>query len=221
MNEQRRLDISWRRKFNAPDHFWNAATQLDTLGDFVALRLVHCHVVAFCLARLFLVAWGSAEVKYRHQLTNFRSLLNLQFLQFHLNSEEWLSSPSTSSTATVRYPLLFLLLPPLLQQCTSSPSSLFALANNPPSAECIFKKQWQPRPASSSSSSAKLSAQSAKPPLLKQPSSHEPSSSFSSSQPQQQQQRKTLSAEDDAKLIFGTVFSLRSMVRKLGGPEDE
>ena len=29
-----------------------------------------------------------------------------------------------------------------------------------------------------------------------------------------------LSAEDDAKLVFGTIFSLRNMVRKLGGPED-
>ena len=30
-----------------------------------------------------------------------------------------------------------------------------------------------------------------------------------------------LSAQDDAKLIFGTVFSLRNMVRKLGGQEDK
>lgn len=29
-----------------------------------------------------------------------------------------------------------------------------------------------------------------------------------------------LSAKDDAKLIFGTVFSLRNTVRKLGGPDD-
>jgi trafficking protein particle complex subunit 1 len=32
--------------------------------------------------------------------------------------------------------------------------------------------------------------------------------------------RTALSAEDDAKLIFGTVFSLRNMVRKLGGEDD-
>jgi hypothetical protein len=32
--------------------------------------------------------------------------------------------------------------------------------------------------------------------------------------------RPALSAEDDAKLIFGTVFSLRNMVRKLGGEDD-
>lgn len=32
--------------------------------------------------------------------------------------------------------------------------------------------------------------------------------------------RKTLSTEDDAKLIFGTVFSLRRLVRQLGGEDD-
>ncbi|KAK0389457.1 hypothetical protein NLU13_3032 [Sarocladium strictum] len=31
---------------------------------------------------------------------------------------------------------------------------------------------------------------------------------------------KTSAASDDAKLIFGTVFSLRNMVRKLGGDDD-
>ena len=30
-----------------------------------------------------------------------------------------------------------------------------------------------------------------------------------------------LSAEDDAKLVFGTIFSLRNLVRKLGGPDDK
>lgn len=33
--------------------------------------------------------------------------------------------------------------------------------------------------------------------------------------------RKALKAEDDAKLIFGTVFSLRRMVRQLGGEDDQ
>ncbi|TWU76758.1 TRAPP subunit bet5 [Metarhizium rileyi] len=32
--------------------------------------------------------------------------------------------------------------------------------------------------------------------------------------------RTAASASDDAKLIFGTVFSLRNMVRKLGGDDD-
>ncbi|MCJ1427003.1 TRAPP subunit bet5 [Sticta canariensis] len=59
-------------------------------------------------------------------------------------------------------------------------------------AECIYKKKWTPRPSSSST----------KPPL------------------DGATQAKALSAEDDAKLIFGTIFSLRNMTRKLGGPED-
>lgn len=33
--------------------------------------------------------------------------------------------------------------------------------------------------------------------------------------------RPPRSEDDDAKLIFGTVFSLRNMVRKLGGEEDK
>ncbi|MCJ1472801.1 TRAPP subunit bet5 [Lambiella insularis] len=34
-------------------------------------------------------------------------------------------------------------------------------------------------------------------------------------------QARALSAEDDAKLVFGTIFSLRNMVRKLGGVDDK
>ena len=32
--------------------------------------------------------------------------------------------------------------------------------------------------------------------------------------------QSTRPSDDDAKLIFGTVFSLRNMVRKLGGEDD-
>lgn len=32
--------------------------------------------------------------------------------------------------------------------------------------------------------------------------------------------RKALSKEDDAKLMFGAVFSLRNMVKQLGGEDD-
>lgn len=64
-------------------------------------------------------------------------------------------------------------------------------------AECIYKKRWAPRPGSSSKSSQ------------------------SNGLPQRQSQSKSLSAEDDAKLVFGTIFSLRNLVRKLGGPEDK
>ncbi|KAI9807269.1 MAG: TRAPP subunit bet5 [Piccolia ochrophora] len=38
--------------------------------------------------------------------------------------------------------------------------------------------------------------------------------------PSQPGAHKPLSAQDDAKLIFGTIFSLRNIVRKLGGDDD-
>lgn len=68
------------------------------------------------------------------------------------------------------------------------------------SAECIYKKKWAPRPTS-----------------LSNPSNPPQSNGLSD----RQSQPKGLSAEDDAKLVFGTIFSLRNMVRKLGGPEDK
>ena len=66
-----------------------------------------------------------------------------------------------------------------------------------PVAECIYKKRWAPPPASSS----------------KAPQAN--------GVPDVQSQFKGLSVEDDAKLVFGTIFSLRNMVRKLGGPDDK
>ncbi|CAF9912148.1 MAG: hypothetical protein GOMPHAMPRED_007570 [Gomphillus americanus] len=79
-------------------------------------------------------------------------------------------------------------------------------------AECIYKRKYLPpghkapgsglppsRPTSSAGSEAdtgNTNVSEARPPS------------------------KALSAEDDAKLIFGTVFSLRNMVRKLGGVDD-
>ncbi|KAL9015226.1 MAG: hypothetical protein Q9173_000162 [Seirophora scorigena] len=65
-------------------------------------------------------------------------------------------------------------------------------------AECIYKKKWTPRPSSTGSKANQRDVL-----------------------PEGNPQPKTLSAEDDAKLIFGTVFSLRNMVRKLGGPDDK
>ncbi|KAL8643269.1 MAG: hypothetical protein Q9228_000164 [Teloschistes exilis] len=64
-------------------------------------------------------------------------------------------------------------------------------------AECIYKKKWTPRPTSTGSKA-------------QQPNGL----------PDGASQPKALSAEDDAKLVFGTIFSLRNMVRKLGGQED-
>ncbi|KAL0930901.1 sybindin-like family protein [Colletotrichum truncatum] len=68
--------------------------------------------------------------------------------------------------------------------------------------ECIYYKTWLPaeRPTS-------------QPPP--------PSAGTGAAPPSQQLRRsQTTSAADDAKLVFGTVFSLRNMVRKLGGDDD-
>lgn len=68
-------------------------------------------------------------------------------------------------------------------------------------AECIYKRRWQGRPTSISSKSSIPASQ------LQQGNN---ASSGGTSR----------SADDDAKLIFGTVFSLRNMARKLGGEDD-
>ena len=86
--------------------------------------------------------------------------------------------------------------------CSSFFSCLFH-AHHPikqliiPVADCIYKKRWAPRPGSY------------------------PQAPPANGVPDVQSQSKGLSAEDDAKLIFGTVFSLRNMVRKLGGIDDK
>ncbi|KAF9875478.1 trapp complex subunit [Colletotrichum karsti] len=74
--------------------------------------------------------------------------------------------------------------------------------------ECIYLKTWLPaadRPTS-------------------QPPQPPPSSSAgaAAAPPSQQLRRgnQTGLGSDDAKLVFGTVFSLRNMVRKLGGDDD-
>ncbi|KAM3081025.1 Trafficking protein particle complex subunit BET5 [Clarireedia jacksonii] len=84
--------------------------------------------------------------------------------------------------------------------------------------ECIYSKLWHrnnsERPPSTTASSStrpltSSSATSAVPPALNAPPDLGPARA-----------RGKLSAQDDAKLIFGTIFSLRNMVRKLGGPDD-
>ncbi|KAE8382099.1 Longin-like domain-containing protein [Aspergillus bertholletiae] len=71
-------------------------------------------------------------------------------------------------------------------------------------AECIYKRRWVPRPPSIIGKSSRPTSESsstpnALPPVLGQ---------------------SARTTDDDAKLIFGTVFSLRNMVRKLGGEDD-
>lgn len=72
-------------------------------------------------------------------------------------------------------------------------------------AECIYKRRWLPRPTSTVGKSSR-------------PTSDTPTVAnglASVSGP------STRTTDDDAKLIFGTVFSLRNMVRKLGGEDDK
>ncbi|KAH6715326.1 Sybindin-like protein [Leptodontidium sp. 2 PMI_412] len=92
--------------------------------------------------------------------------------------------------------------------------------------ECIYSRLWarQPdRPLSSSGRPISTSS-STSTTLVPQSSSSDPTTNPSTSTnpnigPARARPTR-LSAQDDAKLIFGTIFSLRNMVRKLGGPDD-
>lgn len=84
------------------------------------------------------------------------------------------------------------------QQRYTNPAALIFLA------ECIYKRRWVPRPSSIVGKSSRPTSETsatpnALPPVLGQ---------------------SARTTDDDAKLIFGTVFSLRNMVRKLGGEDD-
>ena len=68
--------------------------------------------------------------------------------------------------------------------------------------ECIFSKRWTQRPTSKSS----------------RPQSD---ASTLSNGDASGAGRKQLSTADDAKLIFGVVFSLRNMVQKIGGADNK
>ncbi|KAK1827915.1 putative sybindin-like family protein [Podospora conica] len=72
--------------------------------------------------------------------------------------------------------------------------------------ECIYSKSW-------------LHPSLTEPPPRLTPS--EPSTNTTNTGPGRPDRRsRAARAGDDAKLIFGTVFSLRNMVRKLGGDDD-
>lgn len=67
-------------------------------------------------------------------------------------------------------------------------------------AECIYQRRWTPPPSSTSTTDTTTNGFS---------TSHTP------------RKPRPRSAADDAKLIFGVIFSLRNMVARLGGPDDE
>ncbi|KAL3481842.1 Longin-like domain-containing protein [Aspergillus californicus] len=69
-------------------------------------------------------------------------------------------------------------------------------------AECVYTRRWLPRPASVAGKS--------------RPTSDTPGANGLTTVPGP----ASRTTDDDAKLIFGTVFSLRNMVRKLGGEDD-
>ena len=72
-------------------------------------------------------------------------------------------------------------------------------------AECIYTKKWTQRPLTSATKAAQRQSGA---------------SILSNGPDMPGVNKKALSSEDDAKLIFGTVFSLRRMVRSLGGDDD-
>ncbi|KAI9776957.1 MAG: TRAPP subunit bet5 [Candelina submexicana] len=74
--------------------------------------------------------------------------------------------------------------------------------------ECIYKKRWVPRPISSG------------PGNTARQQSDAPATTNGDINGTGRQGAGPLSAADDAKLVFGTIFSLRNMVRKLGGDDD-
>ncbi|KAI0117548.1 snare-like protein [Hypoxylon sp. NC0597] len=102
--------------------------------------------------------------------------------------------------------------------------------------ECIYSKKWLPRATSSApttTGAAGTSTLTSPPPS--RPQSQQPTTAASHPHPHAPSTATTTAptpaaaaaaaalrkrGDDDAKLIFGTVFSLRNMVRKLGGDDD-
>lgn len=82
--------------------------------------------------------------------------------------------------------------------------SIFTIKTNINLAECIYSKRWAQRPVSQSARSVQRQS----------------GASAISNGDLPGVNPKALSNEDDAKLIFGAIFSLRRMVRQLGGEDD-
>ncbi|KAI5801637.1 Sybindin-like protein [Peziza echinospora] len=80
--------------------------------------------------------------------------------------------------------------------------------------ECIYIKQWHDRDRDRSSLRPSTASSATSPLPEKRTSAKMLSGIDGAAQPGR------LSAQDDAKLIFGVIFSLRNMVRKLSTPED-
>ncbi|KAI0014204.1 snare-like protein [Xylariaceae sp. FL0662B] len=81
--------------------------------------------------------------------------------------------------------------------------------------ECVYSKLWVP-PAALAPTHAPTPSSSS----VSAPTSAQPNGGGAIAAPAPRYKGSRTSAADDAKLIFGTVFSLRNMVRKLGGDDD-
>lgn len=102
-----------------------------------------------------------------------------------------------------------------------------------PPAECIYSKRWVPLPSATAPGAPPGSSSGGSDPAASQRSSTAlsaagpgqrastaPSTSATAATTAARRTAETKAA-DDAKLIFGTVFSLRRLVRQLGGAEDQ
>ncbi|KAJ0114017.1 hypothetical protein N8I77_007164 [Diaporthe amygdali] len=90
--------------------------------------------------------------------------------------------------------------------------------------ECVFTKNWLPP---SQQASLPASSPAAATPATTAPDTRPstavngpPTATPSAAAAAAAAKTKSTRAQNDAKLIFGTVFSLRNMVRKLGGDDD-
>lgn len=102
---------------------------------------------------------------------------------------------------------------------------------SPSTAECVYSKLWlappQPGPASRPVSSSEPTATNNNHAALPQQQQQSPAAAAAAQSATTAPAGSSASstaiarrAADDAKLVFGTVFSLRNMTRKLGGEDD-
>jgi hypothetical protein len=104
-----------------------------------------------------------------------------------------------------------------LNSCIESHDMQYRICADTLPAECIYSRLWarqQDRPVSLTAPSRPISTSSSN----SNPTNLAPVLTTDAGPARTRPAR--LSAQDDAKLIFGTIFSLRNMVRKLGGPDD-
>lgn len=84
-------------------------------------------------------------------------------------------------------------------------------------AECIYKRKYLPP----GHKAPGISGKSLSRPTSSTGSDGDTTAVAGSGTTEARAATNILSAEDDAKLVFGTVFSLRNIVRKLGGVDDK